>query len=112
MLARFESFFRRWKQRSSRSEWAIRHIGLPPSQGTSETPGILLLQIDGFSRTQLEHAVAHGRMPYLARLLRREGHELHDFYPGLPTTTPAVQAELYYGIHSAVPAFSFYDRTR
>jgi endonuclease/exonuclease/phosphatase family metal-dependent hydrolase len=44
-------------------------------------------------------------------LLRRDDYELHTFYPGLPSTTPAVQAELYYGIKSAVPAFSFFDRT-
>src|SRR5690606_17263439 len=32
--------------------------------------------------------------------------------PGLPTTTPAVQAELYYGVKSLVPAFSFLDRSK
>lgn len=112
MFAKVESVLHSIRQRLSRSEWAVRHLGLTPSEGTAEEPGILLLQIDGFARSQLEKAIAHGRMPFLRRVVRREGYEMHSFYPGVPTTTPAVQAELYYGLRSAVPAFSFYDRAR
>ena len=72
---------------------------------------MLLIQIDGLARRQFEAAIAAGRMPFLRRLLQRDGYELRTFYPGLPSTTPAVQAELYYGVRSAVPAFSFFDRT-
>ncbi|HVS54450.1 MAG TPA: endonuclease/exonuclease/phosphatase family protein [Opitutaceae bacterium] len=111
MFAAIESFVHRVRRHLSRNEWAIRHLGLTPSEGTSEEPGLLLIQIDGFGRAQLERALAAGRMPFLRRLLKREGYELHTFYPGLPSTTPAVQAELYYGVRSAVPAFSFFDRT-
>src|SRR5215207_2964678 len=110
MFAKIEAFIHRTRRRLSRSEWAIRHLGLTPAEGMSEAPGLLLIQIDGFARVQLERALAAGRMPFLSRLLKREGYELHTFYPGLPTTTPAVQAELYYGVRSAVPAFSFFDR--
>jgi hypothetical protein len=110
MFARIETFFHRWHRRLSRSEWAIRHLGFTPSEGTAEQPGLLLIQIDGLARTQLERAVATGRMPFLKRLRERNGYELHSFYPGLPSTTPAVQAELYYGVRSAVPAFCFVRR--
>lgn len=110
MFARVEAFLHDVRRRLSRSEWAIRHLGLTPSEGTSEQPGLLLIQIDGLSRIQLEHALESGQMPFLRRLRQREGYELHTFYPGMPSTTPAVQAELYYGVRSAVPAFSFYDR--
>lgn len=112
MFAAIEAFFHRARRRLSRSEWAIRHLELTPSEGTSEEPGLLLIQIDGFSRAQLEKAMAKRRMPFLRRLMRRNHYALHTFYPGIPTTTPAVQAELYYGIHGAVPAFSFFDRKK
>lgn len=112
MFARIESFFHRLRRRLSRSEWAIRHLGLAPVEGASEEPGLLLVQIDGLSRTQLERAISGGRMPFLRHLLRREGYAPGNFYPGLPATTPAVQAELYYGVRAAVPAFSFYDRAQ
>src|SRR5450432_2656910 len=110
MFAELESHAHRLRRRLSRSEWAIRHLGLTPSEGTSEQPGLLLIQIDGFARGQFERALAQGYMPFLKRLLKRNGYALHTFYPGLPTTTPAVQAELYYGVRAAVPAFSFFDR--
>lgn len=112
MFAKLESYFHAIRRRLSRSEWAIRHLGFPPSEGTSEEPGLLLIQIDGLGRTQLERAISGGRMPFLRRLLQREGYNLGNFYPGLPTTTPAVQAELYYGVRASVPAFSYYDRAK
>lgn len=111
MFAGVEALIHRARIRLSRNEWAIRHLGLTPSEGTSEEPGLLLIQIDGLARRQFEAAVAKGRMPFVRRLMAREGYELRTFYPGLPSTTPAVQAELYYGVKSAVPAFSFFDRT-
>ncbi|PTX97915.1 endonuclease/exonuclease/phosphatase family protein [Opitutus sp. ER46] len=110
MFARIESILRQARRRLSRSEWAIRHLGLAPSEGTAEEPGLLLIQIDGLARVHLEKAIAQGRMPFLRRLIRHNGYEWHAFYPGLPTTTPAVQAELFYGVRSAVPAFAFLDR--
>ena len=112
MFAKIESFFHALRHRLSRSEFAIRHLGFSPSEGTSEEPGLLLIQIDGLSRTQLERAISGGRMPFLRRLLKSEGYKLGTLYPGLPTTTPAVQAELYYGVRASVPAFSFYDRAK
>jgi endonuclease/exonuclease/phosphatase family metal-dependent hydrolase len=111
MFAGIETILHRVRRRLSRNEWAIRQLRLPPSEGTGEEPGLLLIQIDGLARKQFEAALAAGRMPYLRRLLKREVYELRTFYPGLPSTTPAVQAELLYGIRSAVPAFSFFDRT-
>ncbi|MBI2510670.1 MAG: endonuclease/exonuclease/phosphatase family protein [Opitutae bacterium] len=112
MFAKVEAFFHRVRRRLSRSEWAIRYLGLAPSQGTSEEPGLLIVQIDGLARTQLERAISGGRMPFLRRLLRREGYVLGTFYSGQPASTPAVQAELFYGVRAAVPAFSYYDRTK
>src|SRR3954463_2625511 len=111
MFAKIEAFFRRGARRISHREWAA---GRRPrtASGTGEQPGLLLIQIDGLARTQLERAIAARRMPFLRRLLRREGGRLHDFYPGLPSTTAAVQGELYYGVRAAVPAFSFYDRAK
>jgi endonuclease/exonuclease/phosphatase family metal-dependent hydrolase len=112
MFAKLESYAHALRQRISRSEWAVRHLGLTPSEGTAEEPGLLLIQIDGFARTHLERAIAKGYMPFLRRLLKREGYEVHSFYSGMPSTTPAVQAELYYGVRAAVPAFSFFRRDK
>ncbi|WP_436714429.1 hypothetical protein U8335_15185 [Roseiconus lacunae] len=68
-----------------------------------------MIQIDGLSRRELENAIEQGRMPFLKSLLDRQGYRLHSFYSGLPSSTPAVQGELFYGIKTAVPAFGFVD---
>lgn len=110
MLARIEHFFRRLRRRFSRSEWAIALLGLPVSKGTSVERGLVLLQIDGLSRQQMERAMERGRLPFLRHLLKHQHYETKTFYPGLPATTPAVQAELFYGERCAVPAFSYFER--
>jgi endonuclease/exonuclease/phosphatase family metal-dependent hydrolase len=111
VFATVESLWHRLRRRLSRNEWAIRHLGLSASEGTSEEPGLLLVQIDGLPRRQLEAAIAAGRMPFLRRLRDNGQYPLHTFYSGLPSTTPAVQGELYYGVRAGVPAFSFLDRS-
>lgn len=110
MLVHLQSRWLRWRRRFSRAEWCARHFGFALSQDPPHARGVLLIQIDGLGRRQLERAIKSGRMPFLRALLRRHGHELHTHYSGMPSSTPAVQAELHYGVRTAVPAFSFLDR--
>lgn len=72
--------------------------------------GLVIVQIDGLSRVELERAFARGEIPTLARLCARERYRLHAFYSGLPSSTPAVQGELFYGVKMAVPAFAWRSR--
>lgn len=101
----------RWlRQRFRRTHWLARLFGIVPPVGESDEPGLILIQIDGLSRTQMEHAVRHGRLPFLARLMQRGHFTLEDFYSGLPSTTPAVQGEIFFGVRTAVPSFEFLRR--
>jgi endonuclease/exonuclease/phosphatase family metal-dependent hydrolase len=50
-------------------------------------------------------------MPFLAHLQEQQEYQLHSFYSGLPSSTPAVQGELHYGVKTAVPAFGYRDRS-
>lgn len=110
MVGYFENLVRALRRRVSRNEWLIALLGLSVSKGTRNEPGLVLIQIDGLSRKQMERAMAENRLPFLRRLMRRENFEMHTFYSGLPASTPAVQAELFYGVRDAVPAFSFLNR--
>lgn len=109
MLTRWGAELRRWRRRFSRAEWEVGRLRLSRTDAPSHAPGLLLIQIDGLGRTQLERALRSGRMPFLRRLLRREGWRMQDFYSGLPSSTPAVQGELFYGVRTAVPSFNFLD---
>jgi endonuclease/exonuclease/phosphatase family metal-dependent hydrolase len=107
MLGRIETGLRRWRRRFSRSEWLARLLKLPFSAAEATAPGLVLIQIDGLSHGELEKALQRNEMPFLRCLIKREHYSVTHLYSGLPSTTPAMQAELFYGIKSAVPAFNF-----
>ena len=111
MFARLSKGLSRLRRRLSRSESVIRWLGLSRSAGTADEPGLVLIQIDGLSQTQLERAIKRRRMPLVRKLIRKRGYAVHTMYSGIPSTTPAVQGELFYGVKCAVPAFSYRDPT-
>lgn len=107
MLSRLGAAWRRLRELLDPHRWAVKCLGLEVE--SDRRPGLLMIQIDGLSRAQLEAALAAGRMPFLARLLAAEGYRLHTLYSGLPSSTPSFQGELFYGEAGAVPAFGFRD---
>lgn len=109
----FSSIAVRWRwlrRRVARTHWAARLFGIAAPAGETDQPGLILIQIDGLSRMQMERALEQGNLPFLARLIRRGHFSLETFYSGVPSTTPAVQAEMFYGVRAAVPAFQFLHR--
>ncbi|KKO48459.1 hypothetical protein VT06_11250 [Arsukibacterium sp. MJ3] len=110
MISKVEVWLRWVRRGFSRSHWLTNLLQLPVSSGSGVRPGLIMIQIDGLSQPQLEQALKRGRMPFLQRLLQHEHYKLQAHYSGLPATTPAVQAELFYGVKTAVPAFSFRDK--
>jgi len=107
MMTRIESTLRRWRRRISRSEWLARMLKLQINEREPDAPALVLIQIDGLARPQLDKALADGKMPFLKKLIEREHYHLDHMYSGVPATTPAVQAEIFYGVKAAVPAFGF-----
>lgn len=84
-------------------------LGPPPARGRRR---LLIVQIDGLSRAVLEQGLAEGRMPFLARLLRRHGYRAVPMSVGLPTSTPAFQMAAMYGVRPDIPGFHFHDKRR
>jgi len=109
VIDRIERVARRGRRLLDRSEWAAHVLGLPRADALDARPGLVMVQIDGLSSEELETAVAGGTMPFVAHLVAGEGYRVHRVYSGVPSTTPAVQAELFYGVRQAVPAFAFVD---
>ena len=70
---------------------------------------LVVVQICGLSHDVLQLALAQGRMPRVARLLR-QGFRLHRVPASLPTSTPAFQVAVMYGGPVDVPAFEFVDK--
>ena len=109
MIGRIEAFLRRLRRAISRSEWLVTLLRLPRSTAPPTSPGLVMVQIDGLSHTQLSHALKRGEMPFLRRLIKREHYRQHRMYAGVPATTAAFQGELFYGVKAVVPGFNFLD---
>ena len=109
MLARLLALRHRVRQFFSRGEWTVRWLELPRETVHSDKHGLVIIQIDGLSHGELQKALAAGRMPFLQQLRNREHYRLNRLYSGLPSSTPAVQGELFYRKRCAVPAFGFRD---
>jgi len=73
---------------------------------------LLIVQIDGLSRAVLEEAMAKGRAPFLARLVRQRGYRMAPMSVGLPTSTPAFQMAAMYGVRPDIPGFHYHDKRR
>ncbi|MEX0617365.1 MAG: endonuclease/exonuclease/phosphatase family protein [Pseudohongiellaceae bacterium] len=110
MLGRLENRWRRLRTRFSLSEWLARWLKVPATEPAQTANGLLMLQIDGLSYRELEKAMERGEMPFLTHLLKSEHYRLYEQYAGVPSTTPAYQAALLYGVEQAVPGFNFYHR--
>ncbi|MGH8020824.1 MAG: hypothetical protein ACREIA_21565, partial [Opitutaceae bacterium] len=80
MLAHFQARWLRLRRRLARSTWLVDLLGLSVTTDPGQSRGLLLIQIDGLSRHELERALARGRMPFLRTLYRKRGYELHTFY--------------------------------
>lgn len=98
------------RQGLNRWEWTLRLLRLSKTDESLNLPGLVMIQIDGFSKSEFQKALKRGEMPFLKNLIEKEKYRLHPFYPGLPSTTPAIQGELFYGVKQAVPSFFFYDQ--
>jgi hypothetical protein len=71
--------------------------------------GFVGVQIDGLSHAYFQLALERGYLPNIARHLRR-GHIVRDYLSGLPSTTPAAQAAIFYGIETGIPAFRWFEK--
>ena len=58
----------------------------------------------------LQMAITAGTVPTLTRWVRSGTHELHEWTPKLPATTPASQMGILHGVIDGIPAFRWYDR--
>lgn len=74
-----------------------------------EGGGFVGIQVDGLSHPHLQQALERGYLPSIARHLRH-GYVLKEWRAGLPSTTPAAQAALFYGDDRGIPAFRWFEK--
>ena len=110
LLIRHSHWISRIRGFLNRSELTIKLLKLEKYPPTDKQRGIILIQIDGLSKPQFEQALTRKKLRFLDYLINSQHYDVQTFYSGIPSTTPAVQGELFYNVRAAVPAFSYYSR--
>jgi hypothetical protein len=87
----------------------IRRVRLGRSPAIGERR-LLIIQIDGLSRSVLEQGLAGGRLPFLRKLLQGGDSRLRPMAVGMPTSTPAFQMAAMYGVRPDIPGFHYHDK--
>ncbi len=82
----------------------------PAKLADPEVDGVLFIQLDGVPFPVLQMAITAGTVPTLTRWIRSGTHELREWTPKLPATTPASQMGILHGVIDGIPAFRWYDR--
>ncbi|GAC1664170.1 MAG: phage holin family protein [Candidatus Limnocylindrales bacterium] len=77
----------------------------------SDTPGTLIVQIDGLGLAVLQRAIDGGQLPFVAGLLRRGEVTITPWFTMLPPTTPASQAGIMHGHNDDIPGFRWYEKS-
>jgi endonuclease/exonuclease/phosphatase family metal-dependent hydrolase len=109
MFIETEVFVRKILNIFNADEIMIGLLNLTRLKKRVEQPGLIMIQVDGLGFAQLQIALKKNKMPNLKRILKKEAFTSTRMYSGIPSSTPAVQGELFYGIKASVPAFSFKD---
>lgn len=73
---------------------------------------LLLLHLDGVGHGQLETAMARGYLPTLKAFLGAGQYKVSRCRAGAPSSTPAFQAGLLYGVQADIPGYVWYDKRR
>ena len=84
---------------------AVRHR----DAAHTDTPGVVLIQLDGVSRSVLDAQLSSGGAPTLARWLR-EGMRLDGWQALLPSQTSGSQAGILHGSDGGIPGFRWWDK--
>ena len=82
----------------------------PAELADPDVDGVLFVQLDGVPFPVLQMAITAGTVPTLTRWIRSGTHELREWTPKLPATTPASQMGILHGVIDGIPAFRWYDR--
>ena len=102
---------RQWARASIERIRRVQGPGAAPQSSRNSSRKMLIVHLDGVPRALLDEAIASGKMPFFASLVRSGEYSLDSAFWGSPASTPCFQAGLLYGArHPNLPAYNWFDR--
>lgn len=102
MIHRWELRWRRLRRWFSPADWLAWRLGSPGDSAAGDEPGLVLVQIKGLSRAELEWHLGEGRIPFLQQLLAREKYRLRRLEPERHATIPGPAAEPFHDLGGTI----------
>jgi len=90
----------------------VQRLLVERSTGHSDTPGLVIIQIDGLAHPILAGRMRAGSVNTMAGLVRDGSHKLSRWEAILPSMTSGSQAGILHGNNDGIPAFRWYERDR
>ena len=81
-----------------------------PDRIEADTPGVVIIQIDGLAQPILAHQIRAGRVPFISHWVRSGQMKLDGWVALLPSQTSASQAGILHGNNSFIPAFRWWEK--
>ena len=90
----------------------VQRLMVKRSQGHTDKPGLVIIQIDGLAHPILAGRMRAGSVNTMASLVRDGSHKLSKWEAILPSMTSGSQAGILHGNNDGIPAFRWYERDR
>ncbi len=90
----------------------VQRLLVKRSQGHTDKPGLVVIQIDGLAHPILAGRMRAGSVNAMASLVRDGTHTLSKWEAILPSMTSGSQAGILHGNNDGIPAFRWYERDR
>src|SRR6478736_9002039 len=90
----------------------VQRLLVKRSQGHTDKPGLVILQIDGLAHPILAGRMRAGSVNTMAGMVRDGSHKLSRWEAILPSMTSGSQAGILHGNNDGIPAFRWYERDR
>ena len=90
----------------------VQRLMVKRSQGHTDKPGLVIIQIDGLAHPILAGRMRAGSVNTMAGLVRDGSHKLSRWEAILPSMTSGSQAGILHGNNDGIPAFRWYERDR
>jgi uncharacterized membrane protein YvlD (DUF360 family) len=90
----------------------VQRMLVQRSQGHTDKPGLVIVQIDGLAHPILAGRMRAGSVNTMAGMVRDGSHKLSKWEAILPSMTSGSQAGILHGNNDGIPAFRWYERDR
>ncbi len=90
----------------------VQRLLVQRSQGHTDKPGLVIVQIDGLAHPILAGRMRAGSVNTMAGMVRDGSHKLSRWEAILPSMTSGSQAGILHGNNDGIPAFRWYERDR